>query len=233
MKNLTLITGSAKGFGAHLALTLAKKGYSLIIHYHTNDEAANKLKTECLKYTDYVEVFSCNFLLIDEIYLFYEKIKNFPVKNLINNVGNYLIKPISETEVTEWIELFQTNLHAPFILTRLLLDSIIQQQGAIINLGVAGLNSFRADTYSSAYTITKEALLSFTKSLAKELIEKKVTVNMVSPGYMENSIDLNTITSKTPIIPFKDVSALILHLLSFESKKITGQNIEISGGVRL
>lgn len=232
MNNLTLITGASRGFGAHLAVDLAKKNHSLILHYFNSFDEIKKIQKECLKYTSQVEIFSANFLEIDEIYSFYDQIKNYPIKFLINNVGNYLIESALNTEIDLWINLFQTNLHAPFILIKLLSKTLILNKGSIINLGVAGLNSFRADTYSSAYTISKGAFFALTKDLAKELKPYNVTVNMVSPGFLENSIDLDK-APLTAIIKFEEVSKIIKYLLDEESRNITGQNIEVSGGVRL
>jgi NAD(P)-dependent dehydrogenase (short-subunit alcohol dehydrogenase family) len=92
-----------------------------------------------------------------------------------------------------------------------------------------------ADVYAPAYRIAKTGLLMLTKSLAKELAHASVNVNMVSPGYMENAVDLPDKLS-LPMhraASFEEVSRTVVFLLADESKYITGQNIEVCGGVRL
>ncbi len=234
----TLVTGGAKGLGAHLSLALAKNGNPLIIHYNTSLDSALALQEECRKYTPDIEIIQGDFSSPDLVNDFIRRLKSdFPdVKNLVNNVGNYLIKSALKTETKEWIDLFQTNLHAPFALCRNLSDSLIKNSGSIINIGVAGIPGLRADIYSPAYSIGKSALYGLTKSLAKELIQHNVTVNMVSPGYLENSVDLPGDPMKLLMersAKYSEVSDMILYLLSEKGRYITGQNIEISGGVRL
>ena len=128
---------------------------------------------------------------------------------------------------------FQTNLNAPYQLMKQLIPSIKQQKGSIINIGVSGLNFVHADVYSTAYTITKSALLMLTKSLAIELAPDQVRVNMISPGYLETSVDLPSDLSHIPLNrlgTLQEVADMVVYLLSEKASYITGQNIEIAGG---
>ena len=99
-------------------------------------------------------------------------------------------------------------------------------------MGVTGLD--RAITITPAYTMTKAALYSYTRSLAKELAPSKVKVNMISPGVMENSIDLenHTLPMGRPAY-LAEVARVACWLLREENSYITGQNIEIAGGFGL
>jgi 3-oxoacyl-[acyl-carrier protein] reductase len=136
----------------------------------------------------------------------------------------------------EWLKLFQTNLHAPFILIKHLVSSLCQHRGHIINIGAAGLGRMRADTYSTAYTLTKQNLWMLTRSLALELAPAGVRVNMVSPGHLETSVNLPTDPLKLPMGRpgyHHEISRLILFLLDPANHYITGQNIEVAGGVSL
>lgn len=236
--NCTLITGGAKGLGAAICQSLAKQGHSLIIHYNESHEDAKKLKSICEGYGVAVYLVQGAFSSKESVSHILSQVDklNVPVKFLINNVGQYLIKSLLETSEDNWYDLFQVNVHAPFLLTKQLSDSIIRQQGSILNIGVAGLETRQADTYSSAYTITKQALLGVTKSLAKELAPQHVTVNMISPGYLENSVDLPKELASLPMrrpVGLEEVTSMVNYLLSDAAKNITGQNIEIAGGVRI
>ena len=94
----------------------------------------------------------------------------------------------------------------------------------------------RADVYSTAYTMTKASLLLLTKSLALELAPDQVRVNMISPGYLEDSVDLPMDLSKIPMqrpAKSEEVADVIAFLLSDKAYYLTGQNIEVAGGTRL
>ncbi len=130
---------------------------------------------------------------------------------LINNVGSYFIAPASLTPSEVCHELFQTNLHAPLALIQAL------KPKQIINIGVSGSHLPHANTYATLYGMAKLSLYMLTKSLAKEGMH----INMVSPGHMENSIDLQD----KPFVTFGEVAEAIEFLLNNPS--ITGQNIEV------
>lgn len=233
----TLITGSAKGLGRACALHLARLGYPLVLHYRKSQAEAAELKRACLSLGANVELLQGDFTDSSTTLEFVKTyLRKYPkTKNLINNIGNYYLGTTLNTPYTVWEEIFFTNLHVPFLLSKALASSIIEEKGSILNIGVAGLQNKSADLYSSAYTMAKGALRQFTASLAKELAPSQVRVNMVSPGYLENSIDL-TADVEIPIgkpTSLEEAANLIAYLLDDNNNTITGQNIEIAGGVRL
>jgi NAD(P)-dependent dehydrogenase (short-subunit alcohol dehydrogenase family) len=232
----TLVTGGAKGVGAEICRHLAAQEHDLVIHYKTSRIDADNVAKACRDQGRQAQTIFGNFDSRESTLTFVEQYaQKFPeTQNLVNNVGNYLIKSALETTPDQWYDLFQNNLHVPFILSRGLSDSIKTYHGAIINMGIAGLN--RADASSSAYTCAKMGLLALTKALAKELTPYQVNVNMVSPGYIETSVDLPDNMRDLPTgrpATVSEVAELIAYLLSPGAKYITGQNIEIAGGVRL
>jgi NAD(P)-dependent dehydrogenase (short-subunit alcohol dehydrogenase family) len=236
--NWTLVTGGAKNLGAVLSKELASHGYPVVIHYKDSAQEAKNLVKECLKFGVEAECIQGDFSTLESTKKFINEYqRNFPdTQNLINNVGNFFLGSSLKASAEQWIDLFQTNLHAPYMLIQNLVPSIKKQKGSIINLGVAGLNSSRADIFSTAYTITKSALFTLTKSLALELAHDGVRVNMISPGYLTGSIDLPKDLSKIPMHRLgekMEIAETALFLLSEKALYITGQNIEIAGGVRL
>lgn len=225
----TLVTGGAKGLGAEICLKLASEGHSVIVHYNQSEEESHRIAAECRRY-GLAETIQGDFSSEENVEDFLrEYLERFPkTECLVNNVGNYLIKPFLETSVDEMKALYQTNVFAPFMIAKAL-----KVYGSIVNLGVAGLG--RADVYSSAYTMAKSGLLQWTRSLAKELAPELISVNMVSPGYVEGSVDLPS-PSKLPMkraVNCEEVANLVAFLLDPKNRSITGQNIEIAGGVRL
>lgn len=231
----TLVTGSAIGLGSAICLELAQKGHSLVIHYRESRKAAEDLQVQCQKFGVKAELIQGDLSNPDP---FLEEYKTrFPdTKNLIHNVGNYHIGTLLDTPIDIWKELYQINFFSAVQMMQALAPSIIAQKGSIINIGVTGMQSVPADIYATAYTSTKLALWMATKSLAKELAGKGVRVNMISPGYLENAVDLPTNLSILPQgkpVTLEETARLVAFLLDEANASITGQNIEIAGAVRL
>lgn len=234
----TLVTGGAKRLGAEICRTLARQGHSLVVHYHTSQKEAEGVAAYCRSLGVKAEILQGDFTTRASTEDFLERYltRFYETQCLVNNVGNYLKAAASETTVAEWEALFQNNTTAPFLIITRLADTLKLNQGSIVNLGIAGLESGRADLWCTAYTCAKLSLLKLTRSLAREWAPCQVRVNMVSPGYLENSIDLPQDITSLPMrrpATLSEVSDMIAYLLSPQSRYITGQNIEIAGGVRL
>lgn len=230
----TLVTGGAKRLGEAICLALAEKGHSVVVHYHTSQKEALAVVAKCRSFGRDADLIQGDFntlqSLQDFIKRYLEKFPNTSV--LINNVGEYLVRSALQTSIEDWIHLFQVNLHAPFFLTQSLISSIIQSKGQIINIGASGLQRQIANTYSSAYTLTKEGLWGLTLAFARELAPQGVRVNMVSPGQLDISVDHYPIPMQRVAYCW-EVCRVISFLLDSESSYITGQNIEIAGGLGL
>lgn len=234
----TLVTGAAKGLGSEIARQLARRKHHLVLHYNKSKKEAEKVAEECRQHGVEALLFQGDFSTEESTARFCEAfVEQFEATQfLVNNVGNFLIKPPSKTSVAEWQALFQNNLYAPIAIINALTPSLIVHKGAIVNIGVAGLTNQWADTYSSAYHAAKGALWSITKAYAKEFLAKGVRVNMVSPGYLENAVDLPRDYASLPLgrpASLAEAGHWVAELLSNQGSYVTGQNIEIAGGVRL
>lgn len=228
---MILITGAAQGLGRAIALELSARKKKVVIHYRQSKEKAEEVSRLC----NNAPLIQGDFSTPESTKDFSQRyLEEFPeTKGLVNNVGNYFEGNVSQTTEEQWLDIFQTNLHAPFILTKTLLPSLKKFQGKIVNIGIAGVKSLRANTYATAYTATKSALNFLTLSLAKELASELVTVNMVSPGYLEVSQDLpEQFPMKRPAT-LQEAAKLVAFFFEKEAEYITGQNVEIGGGVAL
>jgi NAD(P)-dependent dehydrogenase (short-subunit alcohol dehydrogenase family) len=234
----TLVTGGAKRLGADLCYALAEKGYSVVIHYNKSQKEALAVVDKCKQLGGQAIAIQGDFSTLPSTLDFIQRyLTLYPeTQHLINNVGNYLIKSACQTEIEEWMSLFQTNLHVPFILAKALIPKLIQYQGQIINIGMSGSDKQQGHTYATAYMTTKASLLMLTRSLALELASKGVRVNMVSPGYLDIAVDLPKDCNRLPMHRAGkcwEISRVVNFLLDPASAYITGQNIEVAGGVGL
>lgn len=233
-----LVTGAAKGLGRQICLDLAKRGFDVAIQYRSSQREAEELVVDCRSHGVAAEMIQGDFsspLLVKDFIERY--LKKFPqTKWLINNVGNYLLGPATKTSEENWEELFQTNVHAPFALIKALVPSLKAEKGCIINIGVAGVEYRFPNPRSTAYGVTKSALWTLTRGLAVELAPDHVRVNMVSPGHLENSVDKPADPSVLPMHrlgTLAETARAVLFLLEDSSEYITGQNIDVAGGLRL
>lgn len=232
----TVVTGGSKRLGAEICRSLAAEGNSILVHYHNSRREAEEVASECRMLGADAETVKGDFSSTEATLSFADEcLKQFPqIKTLVNNVGNYLIKPAGETTPEEWNGLFQTNLHAPFTLIHSFLPSLKACKGSVVNIGVVNANNIHAEIKRTAYMATKMSMLMLTKSLAKELSPAGVRVNMVSPGYLDNAIDLDGayLPMHRPAC-LAEVCSVISFLLKADNCYITGQNIEVGGGVGL
>jgi 3-oxoacyl-[acyl-carrier protein] reductase len=230
----TLVTGGSKRLGAALCLALAEKGHSVVVHYNRSQKEAFEVVANCQAMGKQAAAIQGDFSSITSVQEFVQRyLQQFPeTVALINNVGEYFIRSALQTSIEEWMYLFQVNLHTPLILMQALAASLIRHKGQILNIGVSGLRRHSANTYATAYTLTKEGLWGLTLATARELAPQGVRVNMVSPGELTISVDHHKIPMHRPASCW-EVCRVVNFLLDPESAYITGQNIEVAGGLGL
>lgn len=234
MSKWTLITGGARNVGSEMAIHLAEEGHNILVHYNTSEASAQQVVKECRERGVKAEMIQGDFSTKKGVELFiHQLLTRFPdIQVLINNVGNYLYRSALYTDVGEWEEMFQSNLFVPIALIQALIPSIKAHEGSIINMGASGL-FLKANFANTAYFAAKASLLILTKTLAKELAPFGVTVNMVSPGVIESSIQKVANVPMGRDAHFRDLTNVIIFLLKESSRYITGQNIEVAGGIGL
>lgn len=234
-----MVTGGSRNLGAEICHTLATKGYSVIVHYHTSRREAEEVVERCrLEGVDSLPL-QADFLSsasLEEFATSCLEQTNYSIGHLVNNVGLYASEPLLDSSEKLWHELWQANVVAPIALVRHLQASLRKAQGTITNVGVAGLGRAVANRYNPVYTMTKMALLQATRSLAQELAVYGMRVNMVSPGHLDHSVDLERYRHALPMLrpgSSREVAQLIGYLMEPGASYITGQNIEVAGGALL
>lgn len=232
-----LITGATSHLGKEIALHLAQSGKEVILHYHNHKKVAEQVAKEIESMGRQTRILHGEFSTRGGVHSFLHEYKNLniQVESVINNVGPYMQKSLLQSSLEDLQAVFQTNFFASVSIVRKLLPDLQKSKGSIIYLGFPTLSRGKVRRIAPGYALAKETLFVWMRSLAKELLPFDVTVNMVSPGYVELSRELPEASTlpQGRYITCAEIATLIQYLSSPASRSITGQNIDVAGGVGL
>lgn len=229
-----LVTGAAKGIGRAIALDLASKGFDVAVHYNRSLSAAKEVADSAAACGVKALTLPADVTKPDEVRSLVDSAAEGlgGLSVVVNNVGNYLKKPIEEVNVEEWHEILNSNLNATFYVTQAALPHLkAAGWGRIVNLGFAGAQNLVARPSIVPYAIAKTGIILYTKALAKQLVKYNITANVVSPGVAENSVSqpLEQIPCGRPATLDELVRAVDFFIAP-DSDYITGQVVEVAGG---
>jgi len=231
---IALITGASRGIGNSLAKYFAEKNYIVIGTSRSDFEF--DIKSESL-----IPI-KLDITCREDIKKCYEdlKDKNMLPNILINNAGITSDQIFLRMKDDEWDNVISTNLTGVFNLTKVFIKNMIKNKyGRIIN--ISSISGLMGNPGQVNYSSSKSALNGFTKSLAKEIGSRNITVNNVAPGFIDTDmtafIDEEAKENIVETIPLKrfgtvnDVSELVYFLSSDNASYITGQTISVDGGL--
>ena len=234
---VALITGAAVGIGRACAILFAEAGAKLVLA-DINKEKLEAVKQELSEHTSDVLIYECD--VSDEVRVgetVSDAISKFGrVDILVNNAAIWRCwQPFVETSTEEWKHYIDINIMGTVYFTKAVLPSMLEKSyGKIIN--VASVAGVYGNANMAHYSATKGAVISLTKALAKEVADKGVTVNSVSPGTVSSSqnsdidhYDPNELSYMGRSGTDRENAELILFLASDKSTYISGQNIQIDG----
>jgi NAD(P)-dependent dehydrogenase (short-subunit alcohol dehydrogenase family) len=232
-----LVTGSASGIGRGIVLALAREGYDVAVHFrHSAEEAeATRAEAEALGVraislrADLTDLEAAAALVREA----HEQLGGLAV--LVNNVGNYVYKPLDELAFEEWEDVLATNLDATFATCQAVIPLMRAAAGGrIVNIGFAGAERLAARPNVVAYAIAKTGVVLLTKAIARAEIANGITANVVAPGVVENSKTkpLREIPAGR-VARIEEVASAVLYFVSPEAEYVTGQVLEIAGGWNL
>jgi len=233
---VALVTGGARRLGAQLCLRLAQAGWDLVVNYLSSEEAAGKLVNQLRGLGAQARAIQTDISSSSDVATMFASVlaTEGRLDLLVNNVGNYEPKPLTELTASDWDSCIATNLSGAFYCCREATALLQASGGQIVNLGYAGVDALVGNPDATAYQVSKTGLLVLTKSLAAALAPK-VRANMLSPGQLENSIDLpEDLEATLPIGRagrLEEVADALLWLV--EANYVTGVNIDVAGGYRL
>ena len=242
MDKCALITGATRGIGKQIAITLAKQGYNIALNYRKENEELENTKKQ-------IEKIGVQVLAVKGDVANFENCENFvkqvierfgQIDVLVNNAGITKDMLLMRMKKEDFEQVIDTNLVGTFNVTKNVVPYMMKaRSGRIINISsVVGISGNAGQTN---YSASKAGIIGFTKSLAKEIASRNILVNAVAPGFIEtNMTDVLKDDVKQEIaknIPLKrmgtaqDVANVVKFLASDDSSYITGQVINVDGGM--
>ena len=248
---IALVTGGSRGLGKDMALNLAKKGIDVILTYNSKIDEANEVVNQIKQAGQKAVALQLNTGDIKSFAAFIEKLKGILSETfgtdhldfLINNAGFGHHAPIAQTTEEAFDNLMNVHFKGVYFLTQGLLP-ILNDGGGIVNIS-SGLARFSMPG-ASAYASMKGAIEVFTRYLAKELGAKQIRANVVAPGAIATDFgggrvrddeQVNQMVSSVTAMgrpgEAEDIGAVVAFLCTDDARWITGQRIEVSGGMNL
>lgn len=243
-KKIALVTGASRGIGRACAIALGKKGYTVIINYNSNEDAANEVKRIIEENGSEAGIVKANVSDLNEVkQMFREITKTYgKIDVLVNNAGivkdEYVLMMTPDT-IDQCLNL---NIKGyMYCSQQAALKMFSKKKGCIIN--VSSVSSLLAVAGQSVYSATKGAVNSMTATMAKELAPYGIRVNAVAPGFiatdMVDKLPEDKKEEYIQTIPFgrfgepEEVGNVVAMLASDEAAYITGQVLVIDGGLSL
>lgn len=238
--NVALITGGARGIGKGIALDLASRGWSVAICYRTSEEEATATSRAIVERGGQGLAVRCDVSdpaacrdLVRQVEAHWGKIDV-----LVNGAGPYHRINVFDETAEGWAEMFTNNLHPIFYLAQAVAPGMKERKhGRIISFSMANADKMEAQPMVTAHYIAKTGILILTRTLAKLLAPHGITVNAISPGFIDSGSappeELAGMAKKVPagyIGDVQDTVSAVTYLLSDEARYVTGANIHVSGG---
>ena len=240
-KNI-IVTGATRGIGKEIALTLAQNGANIAINYRNYNEEVEELINSIEEFGVEAIAVKCDVSKSDEVDNFISEVKNHfsSIDVLVNNAGITKDGLLLRMKDEDFNSVLDVNLKGTFNTTKSISPIMIKQKhGKIIN--ISSVVGIVGNAGQCNYAASKAGVIGFSKSVARELASRNINVNIVAPGYIDTDMTkslpdkvkdeiLKSIPMKKMGNP-KEVANLVLFLSSSLSDYITGQVINVDGGM--
>ena len=238
-KQVALVTGASRGIGREIALALGGSGRHVIVNYRSQKTSAEEVVDEIIAEGGSAEI--CGFDVADSgetqkaLDALYEKHDQIDI--LINNAGITRDALLVFMKSEEWEDVLNTNLSGFFNVTRIVVKKmLLKRKGRIVSISSTAGQLGQAGQVN--YSASKAGLIGASKALSREIAKRKITVNVVAPGFTETDmlegLPIDEIKKTIPMQRLgkaSEVAATVLFLCSQEAAYITGQVIGVNGGL--
>jgi len=237
-----IITGGTKGLGKAIALSFAREGAWVGINYSSDDKSASSTEAELKRLTTKFILLKADVSSGSSVRKMINNVLDQweYVDILVNNAGVIRDKLLMFLDEKDWDRVLEVNLKGTYLCSRAIIKTMIaRRSGRIINITSPSAITGRAG--QTNYSASKGGIISFTKSLSKEMARLGITVNAVCPGIistpMIENLDQETKSDLLNMIPMgkfgkpEDIASMVLFLASEKAGYITGQILTVDGGL--
>ena len=241
---VAVVTGASRGIGQAIALELGKQGAIVIVNYQGSQQKAEAVVADIIKKGGQAESYQCNVANYCECNRFIRSVieKYGRIDILVNNAGitrDGLLMRLSEEDYDMVLD---TNLKGTFHCMKFVSRTMLKQRsGRIVNL--TSVSGILGNIGQANYAASKAGVIGLTKSVAREMASRGITVNAVAPGFIETDMTeslsdsmKDNILKQIPLGHFgkvEDIALMVGYLVSDQAKYITGQVIHIDGGMAI
>ena len=237
---VALITGGARGIGRGIALALADRGWSVAVCYRTSRADAEATEAALRSRGVRARAHQADVSDPDAAAALVREVESEwgRIDALVHCAGPYHRRPLLQETVDGWREMFDNNLHPVFYLSRLVAAGMRSRRwGRIVTFSMANADQMVGQTEVTAHYIAKAGVLILTRSFARALAADGITVNAISPGFIDSgsapSSELEAMVKRIPagyVGEVPDAVSVACFLLSDDARYVTGANIQVSGG---